>query len=81
MPLIHTSLTWHGCPHANLMSSLGVKPCETPFEKSRLCPCIYGVVNCLFQIYFFIFPFVLGMIMYANEFKTKEKQKLTKVKN
>ena len=34
------------------------------------------VVNFLFQL-IFIFPLFLGMVMYANEFKTKEKQKLT----
>ena len=28
----------------------------------------------------FIFPLFLGMVMYANEFKTKEKQKLTEIK-
>ena len=29
----------------------------------------------------FIFPLFLGMAMYTNEFKTKEKQKLTDIKN
>ena len=38
------------------------------------------VVNFLFQL-IFIFPLFLGMVMYANEFKTKEKQKLTEIKN
>ena len=28
----------------------------------------------------FIFPLFLGMVMYTNEFKTKEKQKLTEIK-
>ena len=36
----------------------------------------YVVVNFLFQL-IFIFPLFWGMVMYANEFKTKEKQKLT----
>ena len=40
----------------------------------------YVVVNFLFQL-IFIFPLFLGMVMYANEFKTKEKQKLTEIKN
>ena len=35
---------------------------------------IYVVVNFLFQL-IFIFPLLLGMVMYANEFKTKEEQK------
>ena len=28
----------------------------------------------------FIFPLCLGMVMYANEFQTKEKQKLNDLK-
>ena len=35
-------------------------------------------VNFLFQL-IFVFPLFLGM--YANEFETKEKQKLTEIKN
>ena len=38
------------------------------------CSSVYVVVNFLFQL-IFIFPLFLGMVMYANEFKTKEKQK------
>ena len=41
---------------------------------------IHVVVNFLFQL-IFIFPLFWGMVMYANEFKTKEKQKLTEIKN
>ena len=33
---------------------------------------VYVVVNFLSQV-FFIFPLFLGMVMYANEFKTNEK--------
>ena len=33
---------------------------------------VYVVVNFLFQL-IFIFPLFWGMVMYANEFKTKEK--------
>ena len=33
---------------------------------------VYVVVNFLSQV-IFIFPLFLGMVMYANEFKTKEK--------
>ena len=36
------------------------------------------VIN-FFQ-FIFIFPLFLGMVMYANEFKTKEEQKLTEIK-
>ena len=36
-------------------------------------------VNFLFPV-IFIFPLFLGMVMYANEFKTKEKQKLREIK-
>ena len=41
---------------------------------------VYVVVNFLFQL-IFIFPLFWGMVMYANDFKTKEKQKLTEIKN
>ena len=41
---------------------------------------VYVVVNFLFQL-IFIFPLFWCMVMYANEFKTKEKQKLTDIKN
>ena len=41
---------------------------------------VYVVVNFfLFQL-IFIFPLLLGMIMYANEFETKGKQKFTEMK-
>ena len=43
-------------------------------------PFVYVVVVFLFQL-IFIFPLFWGMVMYANEFKTKEKQKLTEIKN
>ena len=38
------------------------------------------VVNYLFQL-IFIFPLFLGMVMYANELKIKEKQQLTEIEN
>ena len=41
---------------------------------------IYVVVNFLSQL-IFIFLLFWGMVMYAYEFETKEKQKLTKIKN
>ena len=40
---------------------------------------VYVVVN--FILVNFIFPSFLGMVMYTNEFKTKESQKLTEIKN
>ena len=48
--------------------------------QSNKCLDIYVVVNFLFQL-IFIFPLFLGMVMYAKQFKTKEKQKLTEIKN
>ena len=42
--------------------------------------CMYVVVNFLSQV-IFIFPLFLGMVIYANEFETKEKQKLPELKN
>ena len=47
---------------------------------SRRIIYVYVVVNFLFQL-IFIFPLFWVMVMYANEFKTKEKQKLTEIKN
>ena len=41
---------------------------------------VYVVFPFLFQL-IFIFSSYLGMVMYANEFKTKENQKLTEIKN
>ena len=38
------------------------------------------VVNFLSQA-IFIFALFLGMVIYANEFETKEKQKLPEIKN
>ena len=37
-------------------------------------------LNCLFQL-IFVFSLFLGAVMYANEFETKEKQKITEIKN
>ena len=41
---------------------------------------VYVVVNFLSRL-IFIFALFWGMVMYANEFEIKEKQKLTKIKN
>ena len=41
---------------------------------------IYVVVNFLFQV-IFVFLLFLGMVIYANEVETKEKQKLPEIKN
>ena len=42
--------------------------------------CIYVVVNFLCQV-IFVFLLLLGMVMYANEVKTKGKEKLPEIKN
>ena len=41
---------------------------------------IYVVVNFLSQV-IFIFLLFLGMVIYANEVETKEKEKLPEIKN
>ena len=41
---------------------------------------IYVVVNFLFQV-IFVFLLFLGMVIYANEVETKEKEKLPEIKN
>ena len=52
--------------------------CEgTQKEKLKV---VHVVLNFLFQL-IFSFPLFWGMVMYANELKTKEKQKLTEIKN
>ena len=53
------------------------------FWNSSKYSCLYNVyvvVNFLSQL-IFIFVLFWGMVMYANEFETKERQKLTKIKN
>ena len=67
----------------NLFKNTGTKTaCHTCVSSTILdyLYYIYVVVNFLFQL-IFIFPLFWGMVMYANEFKTKEKQKLTEIKN
>ena len=41
---------------------------------------VYVVVNFLSQV-IFVFLLFWGMVMYANEFETKEKEKLPEIKN
>ena len=41
---------------------------------------IYVVVNFLFQV-IFVFLLFLGMVIYADEVETKEKEKLPEIKN
>ena len=41
---------------------------------------IYVVVNFLSQV-IFVFLLFLGMVIYANEVETKEKEKLPEIKN
>ena len=41
---------------------------------------IHVTLHVLFQL-IFVFPLFLGAVMYANVFETKEKQKLTEMKN
>ena len=55
------------------------KPCLRKDNKGSMYD-VCVVVNFLSQL-IFIFPLFLGMIMNANEFETKEIQKLTEIKN
>ena len=41
---------------------------------------VYVVVNFLFQV-IFVFLLFLGIVIYANEVETKEKEKLPEIKN
>ena len=56
-------------------SSWNVGPQET-----QECCCVYVVVNFLLQV-IFVFLLFLGMVIYADEVETKEKQKLPEIKN
>ena len=55
-------------------------PCTQDLSSSPTGLYIYVAVNFLFQL-IFVFPLFVGMVMHANEFETKEKQKLTEIKN
>ena len=44
------------------------------------CTVVYVVVNFLFQV-IFVFLLFLGMVIYADEVETKEKEKLPAIKN
>ena len=59
---------------ASVTSSVG----RTLIFYTEAVKCV--VVNFLLQL-IFIFPLFLGMVMYGRKFKTKEKQKLTGIKN
>ena len=50
------------------------------FAFCRFINHVYVVVNFLSQI-IFIFLLFWDMVMYADEFQTKEKQKLTNIRN
>ena len=45
-------------------------------KANKSVPNVYVVVNFLSQV-IFVFLLFLGMVMYANKVKTKEKQKIT----
>ena len=53
---------------------------EDTFKELQASNFVYVAVNFLFQV-IFIFPLFLGVVVYANDFKTKEKQKLPEIKN
>ena len=62
---------------------LGLAACiakQNVVNRCMIKHILYVVVNFLSQL-IFIFPLLQGMVMYANEFETKEKQKLNKIKN
>ena len=56
------------------------QPQIVAFNRIVLNCNIHVVVNFLSQV-IFIFSLSLGMVIYANEFETKEKQKLPEIKN
>ena len=66
--------------HVGLESFVCILNVQFSFNTNQVPSCSHGyvVVNFLFQL-IFIFPLFLGIVMYANEFITKEKQKLTAI--
>ena len=73
---------FHACPYFPQIIVHSTSKVSFLFRISYFfsLPLIYVVVNFLSQL-IFIFLLFWGMVMYANEFETKEKQKLTKIKN
>ena len=57
------------------------RPFDLPIKEDRRVHArrVYFVINLLSQL-IFIFPLFLGMVLNANEFETKEIQKLTEIK-
>ena len=68
--------------HVGLESFVCILNVQFSVNTRQVPSCSHGyvVVNFLFKL-IFIFPLFLGIVMYANEFITKEKQKLTEIKN
>ena len=64
-------------PREKKMHSQKSMSCQR-YRVKHFLECL--VANYLFQV-IFIFPLFLGMVMYANEFKIKEKQQLSEIEN
>ena len=54
---------------------------NNPYRIPESCVMGMSVADNFLTRLIFIFLFFLVMTMYANEFQTKEKQKLTEIKN
>ena len=70
------SPTGFSVPHKHLTATPSGPPTPPPVTAAKW---IYVVVYFLSQL-IFIFPLFWGMVMYANDFETKEKQKLPEIK-
>ena len=81
--LIFDKKTDNNCASAwRFLTSLCRPLCnyDLAFAYTKFSDYVYVVVNFLSQL-IFIFLLFWGMVMYADEFQTKEKQKLTEIKN
>ena len=50
-------------------------------DTSKISVKLHTLYLCFLSQLIFIFPLLLDMVMYANEFETKEKQKVPEMKN
>ena len=66
--------------HAVRSSHVDINAMQTRHTNSSLFCHVYVVVNFLSQVIFVCLLF-FGMVIYANEVETNEKQKLPEIKN
>ena len=84
MKQIHEASAKHGKRKAckeGMQGRHARKACKEGMQGRHDWFWVYVVVNFFLSQVIFIFPLFLGMVIYANELETKEKQKLPEIKN